>query len=167
MLFILKTPTVIFIDPVMDSGLLSDDLFDEWMHREKPIESWRIKFSLASSIDSMDVTSELMQKSEDHLERAVEYKTPSKAPGGFDYNEQEILPALEEFAYSSKRITDPEVFAEDLQYATGWIKLTPVVGELESQSIDGALEIKAMHEAVKSELMDNGTTLGFPLKGIV
>jgi hypothetical protein len=64
------------------------------------IESWRIMFLLASLIDSMDITSELMQKSEDHLERAAEYETPSKAPGGFNYNEQEILPALEEFAYS-------------------------------------------------------------------
>jgi hypothetical protein len=64
------------------------------------IESWRIMFLLASSIDSMDITSELMQKSEDHLQRAAEYETPSKAPGGFDYNEQDILPALEEFAYS-------------------------------------------------------------------
>jgi hypothetical protein len=158
MLFILKTATVIFIDPVRDIEFLLDDLFNEWMYGEKLIESCRIKFSLASSIDSMDVTSELMQKSADHLERAAEYKTPSKAPGGFDYNEQEILPALKEFAYS-KPITDPEVFADDLQYATGWINLTRVVGELESQSIDGALEIRTMHEAVESELMDNCTTL--------
>ncbi len=120
-----------FIDPVMDSGFLSDGLFDEWMHGEKSIESWRIKFSLASSIDSVNVTSDLMQKSEDHLERAAVYKTPSKAPGGFDYEEQESLPALEEFA-DSKQITDPEVFAEDLQYATGMLDLTRGVGELES-----------------------------------
>jgi hypothetical protein len=128
------------------------------MHSEKSIESWRIKFSLASSIDSMDVTSEVMKKSEAHLERAAaEYKTPSKAPGGFDHNDPEILPEMEEFAYS-KQITDPEAFAEDLQYPTGLLELTRVVGELETQSIDAALELRTMHEAIELELLDNRTT---------
>jgi hypothetical protein len=38
------TDYTIFIDPVMDSGLLSDDLFEEWMRVEKSVESWIIKF---------------------------------------------------------------------------------------------------------------------------
>jgi hypothetical protein len=80
MLFILRLPTTIFIDSVMHSGLLSDDLFEEWMRDERSVESWRIKFSLAVSADASEVTSKLMAKSEAHLERAAEYKTPSKAP---------------------------------------------------------------------------------------
>jgi hypothetical protein len=36
LLFTLRSPAgVVFIDPVMDSGLSSDNLFDEWMHPEK------------------------------------------------------------------------------------------------------------------------------------
>jgi hypothetical protein len=102
-LSILRTPNVVPIDPVMDSGLLSDDLFDQWMHTEKSIESWRIKFSLASSINSLDVTSELLEKRKSHLQRAEEYKTPSNAPGGgLYYNDQEILPMLKEFAYTKQ-----------------------------------------------------------------
>jgi hypothetical protein len=41
------------------------------------------------------------------------YKTPPKAPGGFDFLEEEILPELEEFVYV-KQISDPETFAEEL-----------------------------------------------------
>jgi hypothetical protein len=69
----------------MDSGLLSDDLFEDWMRDKKTVESWKIKFSLAASADAPEITLKLMAKSEAHLERAAEYKTPSKAPGFFDF----------------------------------------------------------------------------------
>jgi hypothetical protein len=156
-LFISRSPTTIFIDPVMDSGLLLDDLFEEWMRDERWVESWRIKFSLAVSADASEVTPKLIAKSEAHLERAAEYKTPSKAPGGFDFIEEEILPELEEFVYV-KRISDPEAFAEELGTAAGLLRLSQVVGELESQSIDSASAAKLMHAAVNAELLETRAT---------
>jgi hypothetical protein len=156
-LFISRSPTTIFIDPVMDSGLLSDDLFEDWMRDEKTVESWRIKFSLAAPADAPEITLKLMAKSEAHLKRAAEYKTPSKAPGGSDFLEEEILPELEEFVYV-KRISDPETFAEELGTSVGLLRLSQVVGELESQSIDSASAARIMLAAVNAELLENQAT---------
>jgi hypothetical protein len=75
-----------------------------------------------------------MAKSEAHLERAAEYKTASKAPGGFDFLEEEILPELEEFDYV-KQISDPETFAEDLGTSAGLLRLSQVVGELSQSTV--------------------------------
>ena len=60
----------------------------------------------------------------------------------------------------SKRITDPEAFAKDLGTESGLIELTRVVAELESQSINAALELRMMHEAIEMELLENLTTGG-------
>jgi hypothetical protein len=162
MLFTLQTPTTVFIDPMMDSGLLLDKLFSKWMHGERAtIKSWRIVFSLAFLIDSAKVTKErMMAKSKAHGERAAEYRTPSKAPGGFDFHDQTIQPELEEFVYVVKRVSDPEVFASSLATSPGLLRLSQVVGELESQSIDGATAIRTLlHEVVSLELLDGWATV--------
>jgi glutamate mutase epsilon subunit len=94
-LFSLRRPTKFFIGPVMYSGLLLDELFDNWMHGERTIKSWGIIFSLVTSINSVDLSKELMAKSKAHCERAVECKTTLKTPGGFDLNDEAVLPELE------------------------------------------------------------------------
>jgi TRAP-type mannitol/chloroaromatic compound transport system substrate-binding protein len=66
----------------------------------------------------------------------------------------------------SKQITDLEAFVEDLQYVTGLLELTPVIGELERQSIDAAFELSLMHEAIESVLLDNCTTAGLLMLNI-
>jgi hypothetical protein len=142
--------------PLMDSGLLLDALIEEWMHDERTIESWRILLSLAALIDSGDVTKELMAKSKACRERAVEYKTPYKGPGG---NNETVLPELEEFVYI-KRITDPEVFAASLPSSAALLRLSQVIGELESQSINGAAAVRTLHNAVSLELLEGRETAG-------
>jgi membrane-bound lytic murein transglycosylase B len=98
-------------------------------------------------MDALEVTWKLMAKSKAQLARAAEYKV------GFDFLKEDILPKLEEFLHL-KQILDPETFTEGLGTSAGLLRLSQVVGELKSQSIDSASAARIMYAAVNAELLE-------------
>lgn len=71
-LLIMKCPEVAFSDPTLDAILLSDGLLElSWKASWELFEVWRKKFTLAYSLDAMEVTEWLMKGSKDHFAQAA------------------------------------------------------------------------------------------------
>ena len=144
-LLIMKGPEVAFSDPTLEAVLLSDGLLKLWRVTWEPFEVWRRKFALATSLDATEVTEVLMQESEAHLARVAHFKTPAKGIQEFNFEEDAILPDLEDYVYY-KKIIDPEMYSENQE-----IGFERVVANLETQVINGAATMKKVHEAVSQE----------------
>ena len=136
MSYILKSETVIFMDPKTSGKKFLPELYRCFKSTANTIDEWTNKFTLISSSDASKITKEHLAGSEAQFERASVYKTPTKSVGTYDYDQEDILPNLGNLDYQ-KVVTDPETFAEELQNDLGMLCIARIVGDIESRLIGG------------------------------
>ena len=154
--YIMKTDTVIFMDPKVSSEKMTPDLYQYFLTAEQSIEEWSEKFAFIASSDSVSITMEQMASGEANNRKASDYKTPTKFLG------VDILPELGLLAYQ-REVLDPESLAAD---DGGLLRMARILGDIESSLIENAAALNTMHTAMGDELTICRATSGFLLTKI-